>query len=186
MEKNKIFALLLLIIFAAAAGLLAQTINNNAANNAVPSNTIWMVDFSNDAPPPAGIYASTNFCWDIGNRLVFSSVDSFLKITFNLPAGDYSKCKLNIIDRASSLAIERSYISSVYPADLNINNAEVMISVDVNGRYAVDNTGIYWLDDRVHSYNGGRFLKEGLNAVTVTINPRSVVRYELKSIELTR
>jgi|GEM_PF-3954033 len=179
MFKKITIAVLFLMVLSCACNLYAQ----NTQNAPAPVAPIWTIDFGTDTMSP-GVYASKNFCWDIDDHLVLFSTDSSMQISFHLPPGDYSKCKLRITDRASALDIQRGIfaMSAVNPAE-DIYYM-LMVNVDVNDKDAIYNNNVYWDYDMTHTYDLRGFVKDDANTISVTLDPRSQVRYEIQKIEL--
>ncbi|MFH1454618.1 MAG: hypothetical protein ABIH00_11665 [Armatimonadota bacterium] len=173
MRKKALLAGLLIILVAASCVFAAGT-------------SVWKIDTSEDLPQ--GMQARTNFCWTIDGHLVLFSKDSSLKIQFYLPPGDYKNYKLIVTDRASSQSLidPMTIESRLYPDGPDTDGARTIINIDVNGKEAVFDKGVWWVFDTAHNYNIGRFLKEGINTVTFTLDPKSIIRYEIEEIELTK
>lgn len=180
--------ILLLLFFAAFGGfnLFADAPANAVApiNTAAPDNTVWKVDFSRSALPGVGV--STNFCWNIEDHLVFFSTDSRLNLKFSLPPGDYSAYKLKVTDSAGEEFMAAGDLAegALYPSD--VIETKLMVNINVNNKYAAYNVDINWVFDAENIYRAGKFLTPGANVITFTINPRSIIRYELLKVELVR
>lgn len=179
MFKKITIAVLFLVVLSGTCNLYAQDTQNAQA----PAQPIWTIDFGTDTMSP-GVYVSKNFCWDIDDHLVLFSTDSSMKISFHLPPGDYSKCKLRITDRASSQDIQRDIfaMSGITPDDAVYYM--LMVCVDINGKQALYNNNVYWDYDMTHTYNLRGFVKDDANTILITVDPRSQVRYEIQKIEL--
>lgn len=166
----KKYLLILTIAFLALTFCVPQA---NAAS-------LWTLDFST-YNPPASVQLVTNYCWDMGNHLVFYSPDSSVAATFNLDGQNFDNYKLNLTDRGSAITMTsislpgpQYYSAAAYsPYTIRVNNSTV-----------ADNVNLMWLNDKTTSYNIGKYLVPGKNTITITLSPGSTTRYEIRSIEL--
>lgn len=139
------------------------------------ADSIWAVDFA-DNNPPAGVSVIGQYCWDIGEHVVFYSGDSMLTISFNLKDKKYLNYKLKITDRGSNkkLTTVSNGASGIYsPLTIMVNNSAAVNKVD-----------IYWTDDQTNVYDIGDLIKEGNNVIILDNAQDSTTRYEIRKVEL--
>lgn len=139
------------------------------------ADTLGTVDFANNAPP-AGVSVITQYCWDIGDHIVFYSGDSMLTIIFNIKDKKYINYRLKITDRGSNkkLTTAPSGSSGIYsPLTIMVNNSP-----------AANNVNIYWTDDQTNVYDIGDFIQVGNNVIILDNAQDSTSIYEIRKIEL--
>lgn len=139
------------------------------------ADTLWTVDFANNNPP-ADVSVVTQYCWDVGNHIVFYSGDSMLTISFNLKDKKYLNYKLKITDRGSNkkLTTVSNGASGIYsPLTIMVNNSAAANKID-----------IYWTDDQTNVYDVGDLIKEGNNVIILDNAQDSTTIYEIRKAEL--
>lgn len=139
------------------------------------ADTIWTVDFANNAPP-AGVSVVTQYCWDSGNYCVFYSGNSLLTINFNIKDKQYSNYQLKVTDSGSNknLTTAPSGSSGMYsPLSILVNNSTVVNNIDIT-----------WTYDQTNVYDIGDFIKAGNNFIILDNAQNSTTMYQIRKVEL--
>ncbi|MFH1454617.1 MAG: hypothetical protein ABIH00_11660 [Armatimonadota bacterium] len=134
---------------------------------------LWSIDFSGLTD---GVSYSTSGCMNTEGHLLFYTRGSSAGFTFNLPPGDLSGYSLRITDRGTVLRM-----SNASPGIAGIDSP---VDITINNIAAVNNIAVDWFNDTAHTYYIGNCLKAGKNTITISLDPYSNTKYELKKVEL--